>query len=176
MQEEFELTYLAKNLPSNFSSETKSKEILDIYLPASAEHATLRVRKRGNVYEITKKEPVSGTDSSHQNENTIPLTKEEFNELATIQGKRVRKIRYYYEESGTTYEIDVFQDSLEGLVLVDVEFNSNDEKAKFIPPEWTLADVTQEKFIAGGVLCGKSYRDIESQLIQYGYERILIND
>lgn len=174
MQEEFELTYLAKSLPSNFSSETVSKEILDIYLPASAEHATLRVRKRGDVYEITKKEPVSGTDSSHQNENTIPLTKEEFDDLKTLQGKRVRKIRYYYEEEGTTFEIDVFQDALKGLVLVDVEFTSNEEKAKFVPPEWILADVTQEKFVAGGVLCGKSYKDIESHLIQYDYKQIVI--
>jgi len=174
MQEEFELTYLAKNLPNNFSPETKSKEILDIYLPASSEHATLRVRKRGDVYEITKKEPVSGTDSSHQNENTIPLTQEEFNDLATLKGKRVRKIRYYYEEEDITYEIDVFQDDLKGLVLVDVEFNSNEEKAKFAPPDWVLADVTQEKFVAGGVLCGKSYADIESHLIQYGYKQIVI--
>lgn len=174
MQQEFELTYLAKNLPNNFSPDIKSKEILDIYLPASSDHAKLRVRKRGDSYEITKKEPVSGIDSSHQNENTIPLTEEEFNELATLQGKRVRKIRYYYEENGVMYEIDMFQDLLRGLVLVDVEFNSNEDKAKFIPPEWVLADVTQEKFVAGGVLCGKSYADIESYLNQYNYSKIII--
>lgn len=174
MQEEFELTYLAKNLPINFSIETKSKEILDIYLPASSEHSTLRVRKRGDVYEITKKEPVLGTDSSYQNENTIPLTKDEFDELATLKGKRVRKIRYYFEEEGATYEIDVFQDALEGLVLVDVEFNSNEEKTKFLPPNWVLADVTQENFVAGGVLSGKSYADIESDLSKYRYKQIVI--
>lgn len=174
MQEEFELTYLIKNLPSNFSLEVDSKEILDIYLPASSDHATLRVRKRGDVYEITKKEPVSGTDSSHQNENTIQLTKDEFSDLATLQGKRVRKIRYYYEKNSITYEIDIFQDTLKGLILVDVEFKSNADKATFIPPDWILADVTQEKFIAGGVLCGKSYTDIESDLARYNYKQVLI--
>jgi adenylate cyclase len=176
MQEEFELTYLAKTLPNNFSPEIKSKEILDIYLPASAEHAKLRIRKQGDSYEITKKEPVMGTDSSHQSENTIPLTKEEFNEFATLQGKRVRKIRYYFEEGGIMYEIDVFQDALEGLVLVDVEFNSNEEKAKFTPPDWFLVDVTQEKFVAGGVLCGKAYADIEDDLKKYGYTQIMIKE
>ncbi len=174
MQEEFELTYLARKLPTNFSPATKSKEILDIYLPTSSEHAILRVRKRGDTFEITKKVPVSGTDSSHQNENTIPLTKEEFDELATLQGKRVRKIRYNFEENGVAYEIDVFQDSLEGLVLVDVEFTSNEEKALFTPPDWVLADVTQEKFVAGGVICGKAYTDIEPFLEKYNYEKILI--
>lgn len=174
MQEEFELTYLAKTLPNNFSPEVKSREILDIYLPASSEHAKLRIRKQGDSYEITKKEPVTGTDSSHQNENTIPLTEEEFNELSTLQGKRVQKIRYYYEENGVMYEIDVFQDALEGLVLVDVEFKSNEDKAKFIPPDWVLADVTQEKFLAGGVLCGKAHAEIEDDLNLYNYSKIIV--
>lgn len=176
MQEEFELTYLVKKLPDNFSTQTKSKEILDIYLPSTSEHATLRVRKLGDRYEITKKEPVSGTDSSHQHENTIPLTKEEFEELSTLKGKRVRKIRYYYEEEGAFFEIDVFQDNLTGLVLVDVEFHSNEEKAMFVPPEWFGADVTQEKFIAGGVLCGKAYEDIQDHLDKFQYSSLIVSE
>jgi CYTH domain-containing protein len=174
MQEEFELTYLAKEFPNGFSPETQSKEILDIYLPSTSEHATLRVRKRGDVYEITKKTPVSGTDSSHQNENTIPLTKEEFDEFTTLAGKRIQKNRYFHEENGVFYEIDVFQDTLAGLVLVDIEFTSNEAKSRFIPPEWVLADVTQEKTFAGGVLCGKSYTDIEHALNGYFYKPIFL--
>lgn len=172
MQEEFELTYLIKRLPDNFPAKAKSKEILDIYLPSTSEHAILRVRKLGDEYEITKKEPVSGTDSSHQNENTIPLTKEEFDELSMIQGKRIRKVRYYYESLGTIFEIDIFQDTLKGLVLVDVEFHSDEEKAKFTPPEWLGADVTQEKFVAGGVLCGKNYEDIKNYLDKFQYSPV----
>lgn len=174
MQEEFELTYLIKSLPEEFSTSIPSKEILDIYLPKSSDHATLRVRKRGDVYEMTKKELANGIDSSHQIENTIPLTKDEFDEISVLEGKRVRKIRYYFEEADIQYEIDVFQDGLRGLTLVDVEFKSNEEKAKFIPPQWLLAEVTQEKFVAGGVLCGKSYSDIEQNLSHYGYLKMLI--
>ena len=176
MQEEFELTYLIKNFPSAFNDAHETKEILDIYIPASAEHAFLRIRKRGDVFEITKKVLANGTDSSHQIENTIPLTQEEFDDLAQTEGKRVRKIRHYYEENGIMYEIDVFQDKLEGLVLVDVEFNSNAAKDKFIKPDWFLADVTQDKLVAGGVLSGKSYADIEHNLALYNYQKILIRN
>jgi len=171
MEEEFELTYLAGELPEDFKS-SEHKEILDIYIPASAEHATLRIRKHGDTHEITKKEPASGTDSSHQIENTIPLTAEEFGDLETLSGKRVRKIRYYYNENGQDYEIDVFRDGLEGLVLVDVEFTSNEEKAKFTAPNWFGADVTQEKFVAGGMLCGKNYEDIQEHLDRFNYSPI----
>lgn len=172
MQDEFELTYLVKSLPEGFTEVHESKEILDIYIPASAEHAILRIRKRGDQYEITKKVPAQGTDSSHQIENTIPLITEEFDELATLQGKRVRKIRHYYCEDGITYEVDVFQDDLLGLVLVDVEFSSNEAKASFVAPTWFGADVTQEKFVAGGVLCGKSYENISEQLTSFGYTKL----
>lgn len=172
MQDEFELTYLVKNLPENFSIEHESKEILDVYIPASAEHALLRLRKRGEIYEITKKVLASGTDSSHQIEYTIPLSEVEFDALRTVEGKKVRKIRHYYCEDGITYEIDVFQDALTGLVLVDVEFTSNETKNTFIPPLWFGSDVTQEKFVAGGVLCGKAYEDIEVELSTFGYNKI----
>ncbi len=177
MQDEFEVTYLVKELPEGFFNVPhESKEILDIYIPATSEHAILRIRKRGETYEITKKIPAHGTDSSHQIENTIPLIEEEFAELSQIQGKRVRKIRHYYSENETTFEIDVFQDALYGLVLVDVEFTSNEEKAKFVAPAWFLADVTQEKFVAGGVLCGKSYTDIHTDLARFGYTTAISPD
>lgn len=176
MQEEFELTFLIKNFPEDFSIKLPSKEILDIYIPKESEHATLRIRKNGDSYEMTKKEPVSGTDSSHQTENTIPLTKQEFDDLANLPGKRLRKIRYYYSEDGTNYEIDVFKDELEGLVVVDIEFSSNEEKSEFNNPSWVLADVTQDKFIAGGVLCGKSYSDIEPELESRNYQKIILED
>ncbi len=172
MQDEFELTYLIKEIPAGVYR-SPMNEILDIYIPAGPDHAILRIRKSGEKYEITKKQPVQDNDFSHQTENTIPLTVAEYADLAIVPGKRVRKFRYYYTEGDTKFEIDVFQDGLIGLVLADVEFSSNDDKAKFTPPTWILADVTQERFITGGELCGKSYADIESELTTYNYKKLL---
>ncbi|KKW19427.1 MAG: hypothetical protein UY61_C0057G0004 [Candidatus Adlerbacteria bacterium GW2011_GWC1_50_9] len=171
--EELELTYLAKELPSGVQR-APSKEILDIYIPSSVDHPVLRIRKTGEKCEITKKQPITEGDASRQIEATIPLTESEFAELAQIVGKRVQKIRFYYQEDGINYEIDVFRGDLEGLVLVDVEFDSLERKGSFTPPAWCLMDVTQEKFIAGGMICGKKYSDIEDQLQRFGYERIKI--
>ena len=168
---ELERTFLTKNLPSNLK-DCKSKEILDIYIPQAREHPTLRIRKNGGKFEITKKEPINKTDSSKQLEQTIPLTKEEFEELAKLEGKRVRKIRYYYPLGGKTFEVDVFQDSLKGLVIVDIEFEKESEKDNFKMPEFCLADVTKEKFTAGGMLCGKTYKDIEQALEKFGYKKL----
>ena len=164
--EEFELTYLAGTLPADLWKSPK-KEILDIYIPSSGGHPDLRIRKSGTKYEITKKQPVKDGDSSHQLETTIPLTPEEYKELSTLPGKRVSKTRYYYSYEGRTYEVDVFDGKLAGLVVIDVEFTSAEEKARFTPPPFCFKEITQELFIAGGVLAGKSYADIAGELRRF---------
>lgn len=171
--EEIELTYLPKELPVGLKN-ASSKEMIDIYIPQSSSHPTLRIRHIGDKYEMTKKTPVKEGDASHQIETTIPLTKEEFDDLEKIEGKRVSKTRYYYKENGINFEIDVFQQKLKGLVLVEVEFKSLEEKSNFVTPEWLLAEVTQSNFIAGGMLCGKQFDDISDELMTFNYEPLEI--
>ncbi|MEK7648376.1 MAG: hypothetical protein AAB400_00470 [Patescibacteria group bacterium] len=171
---ELEKTYLAKKLPENLRS-CKFKEIIDVYLPENSEHPKLRVRKNGNKFELTKKEPVNDGDASHQEEQTIILTEIEFNSLnQQLKGKKVRKIRYFYDHNGRIAEFDVFQDELVGLVVVDFEFATLKEKEDFQIPDFCLVDVTQEVFIAGGMICGKSYEDIEDNLKKFEYSKLFL--
>lgn len=170
---ELEKTYLAKKLPENLKS-CKFKEIIDVYIPKLSDHPKIRLRKNGDRFEITKKEPINRKDTSNLKEQTIILTETEFNALNKLEGKRVRKIRYHYDYNGQMAEIDVFQDDLRGLVVVDFEFASLKEKNNFQMPNFCLVDVTQEDFIAGGMLCGKSYKDIKNQLIKFGYKKLFV--
>ena len=167
---ELERTFLAKKLPSELK-QAKKKQMLDVYLPSSASHPNLRIRKNGDKYEITKKE-LTGNDYSKLSEKTIPLTKEEFEELITLKGKRVAKTRHVFNHNGTTCEFDVFEEELKGLVLVDFEFETEEEKKKFVMPDFCLIEVTQEEFAAGGFLAGKKYEDIEKELEKYKYAKI----
>lgn len=170
---ELEKTFLLKKIPEGLK-DCKSIEIFDIYIPQSVLHPILRIRKRGEVFEITKKSPIDLNDSSEQSEETILLTKEEFSDFLKLDGKRVRKIRYYYPINNKTAEIDVFLDDLKGLALVDVEFSSDEEKSSFIMPDFCLVEVTQEKGTAGGILAGKKYSDIQPVLDKYGYKKLVI--
>lgn len=170
---ELEKTFLASRIPEGLNIDN-AKEIIDIYIPASEAHPQLRIRKNGNTFEITKKYPVKEGDASEQIEQTITLTELEFKVFEKIEGKRVHKIRYTFDHNGTSGEMDVFQDDLEGLVLIDFEFDSAEEKNTFTIPNFCLADVTQEMFIAGGMLCGKKYEDIKHDLDKYSYEPIFI--
>ncbi|MDA3815282.1 MAG: hypothetical protein PF549_02860 [Patescibacteria group bacterium] len=168
---EIEKTYLAKYLPRDLEN-YEAKEIIDIYIPKSDPHPCLRIRKNGNEFEITKKNPVKKEDASIQKEQTINLTKEEFQSLEKIDGKRLKKIRYQYKLPNGIAEFDVFQEDLSGLVLIDIEFEAEDTKNDFSMPDFCLADVTQEKFVAGGMLCGKKYEDIENDLEKFSYKKL----
>ena len=168
---ELERTFLAKYLPKNLKN-SPHIEMIDIYHPKTAVHPCLRLRKNGDEYVITKKTPVNENDKSVQHEQTIILTEKEFKSLFKAHGKVLEKIRYFYTEDNTTMEIDVFKGALEGLVLVDAEFTSEKEMKKFIIPDFCLVDVTQDDFVAGGMLAGKKYSDIASELAEFGYNRI----
>ena len=168
---ELELTYLAKEIPNEIQN-IQSTRIVDLYIPDTVEHAHLRLRQKGEKYEITKKTPVKQGDSSEQIEQTIPLTKEEFEALATCSQKKVIKDRYKIKINNHLAEVDIFQEKLAGLVLIDFEFTSSVEKSSFKIPEIALADVTQEEFSAGRFLSGKSYNDLAEYLAKFDYQKL----
>jgi adenylate cyclase len=167
---ELERTFLVKKLPDGLENCPK-REMTDIYYPKEDRHPTLRLRKDGGSYFLTKKSPV-GEDKSVQKEQTITLTKEEFDALSKLEGKRLDKVRYHYDHKGLKAEIDVFKGALKGLVIVDFEFASEEDKQSFVMPDFCLAEVTHEEFLAGGMVCGKSYADIEQKLTELGYQRL----
>jgi CYTH domain-containing protein len=171
MEVELERTFLAKSLPPGLGR-CQKKEIVDVYFPKGVVHPVLRLRKSGGNCELTKKSPVVEGDASHQLEQTIKLSGAEFLALSRLAGKEVRKVRHYYPYEGITAEIDVFGGALKGLVLVDFEFRSEAEKKAFRMPSFCLAEVTQETFLAGGMLCGKKYADIAAKLAEFGYKKL----
>ncbi len=171
---ELELTYLAAKIPNEIVG-VEAKELLDIYIPADRNiHSKLRLRKKGGKCEITKKVPLNNGDASVQQEFTIPITDQEFEALAVASDKRVQKYRYQVMIEGHSAEVDVFAGSLKGLVLIDFEFSSPEDKANFTSPACCLTEVTQEDFIAGGELAGKSYQDIEAELSKFNYEPLSV--
>lgn len=58
---------------------------------------------------------------------------------------RIEKIRYYYPCDGYVYEINLFQNELYGYIQVEVEFDTEEEAKKFIPPAWFGPEVTGNK-------------------------------
>jgi adenylate cyclase len=168
---ELELTYLARELPIEISG-VEPKAMLDIYLPEQSLRPYIRLRKKGENYEITKKKPIDDSDYSAQTEQTIPLEADEFAALSVTSNRKIQKNRYAVDIAGYPAEVDVFTGDFAGLVLIDFEFKTLAEKEQFQPPSCCLADVTQERFVAGGQLAGKSYTDVADDLLRFNYKPI----
>lgn len=167
-QLEFERTFLVRRLPE--LSGVRSKRIVDIYFPEELSvHPRLRLRRTGDRFELTKKTPSSTLDASEHVEVTIQLDAREYEALSSSSARSLEKVRYYLQVGGRPAELDVFAGRLKGLALIDFEFSGRDEMESFVPPEICLADVTQETFIAGGILAGRSLVDISADLSRFDY-------
>jgi adenylate cyclase len=58
------------------------------------------------------------------------------------EGRRVSKRRHVVPHDDLTIEVDVFDGPLRGLVVAEVEFESEEASAAFDPPSWLGAEVT----------------------------------
>ncbi|HEY8999247.1 MAG TPA: hypothetical protein VIM53_02920 [Candidatus Saccharimonadales bacterium] len=167
---EFERTFLAKEVPAELRSSLPER-MVDVYFPDDlGVHPQLRARRRGQTYEITKKTPIVNGDVSQQLEQTIPLGSGEFASLITGHTRLVEKDRYKVYIGTFEAEVDVFSGELEGLVLIDFEFASKEAMDAFVMPAVCLAEVTQENFVAGGLLAGRAYADIAKDLARFNYQ------
>lgn len=84
----------------------------------------------------------------HPLEEEIEITKELFLFLGGDYEKdMVCKTRYYIplEDGRLTAELDIYEKDLAGLITVEVEFETEEEMNRFIPPTWFGREVTYEK-------------------------------
>ena len=131
IERKFLINYVPKNL-----SDYKYHTIEQGYL---CREPVVRIRKEDDNYYLTYK----GKGLMVREEYNLPLTKESYNHLLTkVDGNIISKTRYLIH---LTIELDVFYGKFEGLLLAEVEFESEELANHFVMPEWFLEDVTFNK-------------------------------
>lgn len=133
---EIERKFLIKKLPDNLTS-YKARKIEQAYLCTDP---VVRVRRDNDVYYLTYK----SKGMIVREEYNLPLTKEAYGHLlAKADGNIITKTRYEIpEKDNLTIELDVFEGKIDGLLLAEVEFASEEEALGYIPPEWFGEDVS----------------------------------
>jgi len=116
-----------------------SKEIIQAYLAAGPEKA-IRLRIAGEEAWLTVKSgSESGSISRGEWEYRIPVNEAIEMLPLCIPGKIV-KTRYFVPAGKHTWEVDVFHDRNEGLVIAEIELGTDDES--FEKPGWLGEEVT----------------------------------
>ena len=133
---EIERKYLVRKLPENLEQYNK-KKIAQGYL---CTEPVVRIRRSNDDYYMTYK----GDGLMVREEYNLPLTQEAYEHLRPkIDGLLIAKTRYLIPLGNKlTAELDVFEEDLNGLVIVEVEFNSVEEANAFHAPDWFGEDVT----------------------------------
>jgi adenylate cyclase len=112
------------------------------YVALDEDGAEVRVRRRDGRTWLTVK---SGAGRVRVEEE-IEIEPERFERLwALTEGRRLEKTRYELEAGdGLILELDVYTGDLEGLVVAEVEFDSEEAAEAFTPPGWLGPDVTED--------------------------------
>jgi CYTH domain-containing protein/CHAD domain-containing protein len=107
---------------------------------AISERAEVRLRRAGEGRTLTVK---LGRGETRE-EVEVPLSPEQFECLWPLtEGARVRKTRRLVSlPDGLRAEVDAYNGRLRGLQVVEVEFDSSAQSARFEPPAWFGAELT----------------------------------
>ena len=111
-----------------------------------------RVRKRGDVYILTEK----GEGDMIREERERIIDKEMGEELFALSKTYIiEKTRYYIPFGEYTIELDIYGGRHEGLVVAEVEFESEEKALAFDPPDWFGEDITKDKSYKNMMLATK---------------------
>lgn len=115
---------------------------------------TVRVRIRDNEAFLTLK---SSSQGSKRLEFEYPIPLDDAQDILENLCQRpfIDKKRHLILHEGHTWEIDIFKGENKGLIVAEIELESEDES--FTMPEWVMLEVTEDKRYANSNLIKNPY-------------------
>jgi adenylate cyclase len=121
----------------------------------SGKGTTVRVRIMGDQAYLTIKGTTSGITRS-EFEYEIPVSDAE-SMLVLCGDAIVEKKRYFIEYAGMTWELDVFSGANAGLIMAEIELESEDQP--FGLPDWVGPEVSADPRYRNGCLVRHPFRE-----------------
>lgn len=118
--------------------------------------ASIRVRTDGETAQLNLKSVRLGA-SRHEFEYEIPLADARLMLDEMCSGPLVEKTRYYVRHGEHVWEVDVFEGDNAGLIVAEIELESEDES--FEHPPWVGEDVTDQARYYNVNLVKHPYKD-----------------
>src|ERR1700761_9323497 len=114
------------------------------------EDVEVRLRRAGDELFLTAK----GGHGEVREEVEVSIDPQSFEALWPLTaGRRVRKVRHYVPLAhDLRAEVDVYEDALDGLRTVEVEFDSPEASRSFSPPPWFGQELTGDRRYANQTL------------------------
>lgn len=162
----FRKTFLIEKLPKPLTPADSHLQLFDNYV----ENTRIRLR-RIRVPEtkqwtriLEQVYPIEENNFSRLKISQMFLNESEYIALEHLNGREIRKNRYYFEYENKQLEIDIFLGKLWGLNIVNVYFDTEEELENYKLPEFSALDVTKDGFFSGEVLVDKKFSDIQDRI------------
>jgi adenylate cyclase len=138
---EIERKFLVTEPPGDLDGH-RATSIEQGYLAIADDGTEVRIRRREGAATLTVK---SGGARSRVEEE-IEIGARRFERLWPLtEGRRIEKTRYEIPaDDGLTVELDVYEGALAGLVVAEVEFDSEERAEAFTSPDWLGREVTDD--------------------------------
>ncbi|WP_460105794.1 CYTH domain-containing protein [Streptomyces sp. YKOK-J1] len=151
--------------PPTPSTVTDTRVITDRYLVGTR----LRLRRAdfpdGSCErKLTQKVPISRPGGVQGLITNTYLSSAEYDLLASLPAVVLSKTRFSVPPLG----VDVFDGPLQGLVLAEAEFTTDEEAQSFVPPPECVAEVTNDVRFTGGRLVETPRQELLGCLAEYG--------
>jgi CYTH domain-containing protein len=115
-------------------------------------------------YKLTQKLPADRPGPVQGLITNTYLSRAEYDLLASLPAAVLSKTRLSVPPLG----IDVFDPPLHGLVLAEAEFITDEAARSFLPPQESIAEVTDDTRFTGGRLAQTHRHDLLAWLAEYG--------
>lgn len=112
------------------------------YLAITDDGIEVRIRRIGDRTVLTVKQG----SGERRLEEEVDIPASSFAALWPLtEGRRIEKRRFLLDHDGHQVEVDVYAGGLDGLVVAEIEFESEQASAAFDPPDWLEREVTGDE-------------------------------
>ena len=149
---EIERKFLPEQHPDDLDADEKHR-IEQGYLNTDP---VVRIRRSDDDYYLTYK----SRGLLAREEYNLPLNAESYAHLKPkADGRVIEKRRYLIPlDDRLTVELDVFEGDLAPLILAEVEFSSEEDANRFVPPSWLGKDVTYDSHYHNSTMSRPDYK------------------
>ena len=169
-QTEFYRLFLIDGLPDPLSPASSHLQLFDNYI----KNTRLRLRSIRDPYSkswtriLQQRFSISDGESAITKLAEIHLNESEYAVFERINGREIRKNRYFHEFDRLSLAFDVYLGDLWGLNTAKINFETLEQMDNFIPLPFAVFEITNNPFFTGANLVDKKFHDIQTQVVKVG--------
>jgi hypothetical protein len=160
--------YLLENLPEPLARSDEHWQIFDNYQLATGRRLRrVRIPHTAEWFRaIEERRVLNVKNGLIENVSRIVLDEDGYLDSGWDENKKyeVRKNRYFHENEGREFSIDLVLGELWGIIFAQTVFGSEDEMREFAKPGFALLDISGAEFFRGENLTSATLAEVRSEV------------